>query len=72
MKIVSWVSGLLGIIMAIIGLFNGIQGDVAVQSEVTGRLHAPSTFVLMGILLLLVGIWSLVLVLLYRDCSDDE
>lgn len=58
MKTVSWIAGLLGIIVALVGIFIKVSG--ANVLNVVGR-HAPSSFLIMGILLLVFGIWVAVL-----------
>ena len=58
MKTVSWIAGLLGIIVALVGVFFKVSGAVTVN--ILGR-HAPSTFLILGILLLVFGVWVAVL-----------
>lgn len=59
MKMLSWIVGVLGIIIAFIGVLGGIKGVYAIK--VFGNPHAPSTFLVVGIFLLVIGIWLAVL-----------
>ena len=58
MKTVSWVAGILGIIFALVGAIYRLlgAGNIAILSE-----HAPSTFLIVGILLVVIGIWLAVM-----------
>lgn len=59
MKMLSWIAGALGIIIAFVGVLGGLKGVYAIK--VLGSPHAPSTFLVVGTLLLVIGIWLAVL-----------
>ena len=58
MKVLSWLAGILGIIIALVGIIGKLGGAVTIN--VLGD-HAPSTFLILGILCVVVGIWFAVL-----------
>lgn len=68
MKMIAWLSGIVGILVAAFGILFGLKGDVIISAS--GRHHAPSTFVIMGILLLAIGIWASLLVLVYHKAKE--
>jgi hypothetical protein len=53
MKTVSWIAGILGIVVALIGVVGGLRGGVVTIE----RGHAPAVFLIVGTLLLVIGIW---------------
>ena len=58
MKAVSWVAGILGIIVALVGVIDKLGGAGTIN--ILGE-HAPSTFVIVGILFVVIGTWLAVL-----------
>jgi len=58
MKVVSWVAGILGIIVALVGVINKLGGAGTIN--ILGE-HFSSTFLIVGILFVVIGIWLAVL-----------
>jgi len=58
MKAVSWVAGMLGIIFALVGVIGRLRGAQAIN--ILGA-HAPLTFLIVGILFVVIGVWLAVL-----------
>ena len=58
MKILSWLAGILGSIVALVGIIGKLSGAETIN--VLGE-HAPSTFLILGILCVVIGIWFAVL-----------
>lgn len=58
MKAVSWIAGILGIIVTLVGVIEklGVAGPINIMGE-----HAPLTFLIVGILFVVIGIWLAVL-----------
>ena len=54
MKAVSWVAGVLGIIVALVGVVGRLRGAQSIN--VLGG-HVPASFLIFGILLVVIGIW---------------
>jgi multisubunit Na+/H+ antiporter MnhG subunit len=54
MRSVSWVAGILGILVTLFGIIGGFRGPFI---TLMGRNHAPSTFMSLGVWLLAIGIW---------------
>lgn len=54
MKAVSWIAGILGIIVALVGVIVKLGGAGTIN--ILGE-HAPSTFLIVGILFVVIGIW---------------
>ena len=54
MKAMSWVAGVVGILVALFGIIGGMRGPFV---NLMGRDHAPSTFISLGVFILVVGIW---------------
>jgi len=58
MKAVSWVAGVLGIIVALVGVIGRLRGAQSINF--LGG-HVPTSFLIFGILLVVIGIWLAVL-----------
>jgi len=58
MKAISWVAGIVGIIVALVGVVGRLSGAQSIN--VLGA-HAPATFLNVGILFMVIGIWLAVL-----------
>ncbi len=59
MKLISWGAGIVGIVIALVGFLGGMRRVYVM--EMFGSRHAPSTFLVLGILFLAIGIWASVL-----------
>ncbi len=58
MKAIAWVAGTLGIIVALFGVIDRLVGAGTIK--IMGS-HHPSTFLIVGILFVAIGIWLAVL-----------
>ena len=68
LRTLVWIFGLVGIGIAGFGVWRGLFGDVVVFAS--GRMHAPSTFVVVGILFILIGIWLGIVALAENKMAD--
>lgn len=68
MKLLLWVLGFFGFGVAAVGCYHGLHADYVVNTA--GRPHAPSTFLLMGIFVLMVAIWITLLALADQHKDD--
>ena len=60
MKVISWILGVGGILVALFGIVWGLLSASAIRF-IAGRMHAPSTFIIVGTFVLLVAVWVAVL-----------
>lgn len=58
MKAVAWVAGIFGIIIALVGVIDRLRETTTIS--ILGE-HEPSTFLILGILFLVIGLWLAVL-----------
>lgn len=58
MKAISWIAGIVGVIIALVGVIGWLGGAETIH--ILGK-HHRSTFLIGGILFVVIGIWLAVL-----------